>query len=45
MRLNTKGQMASGERCLVARGGHVEVMVCPTEPTGDWEYVEVGMSM
>lgn len=41
LRLNTKGQLASGERCLVPRGGHVQIIVCPTEPTGDWEYLEV----
>jgi len=42
LRLNTKGQLASGERCLVARGGHIEITVCPTQPTGEWEYLEVG---
>lgn len=41
LRLNTKGQLASGERCLEPVGGHVQVKVCPVDPTGDWEYVEV----
>jgi len=37
---NTDGQLASGERCLEAHGGHVQVKVCPTKPSGDWEYME-----
>ncbi|KAF6025292.1 GALNT7 [Bugula neritina] len=39
-RLNTKGQLASGERCLIPKGNHVQVTVCPTDPSGHWEYLD-----
>lgn len=43
-RLNVKGQLASGERCLIAQNGKVTISVCPTQPEGHWEFVEVGFA-
>jgi len=43
-RLNTKGQLASGERCLIPKGNHVQVTVCPTDPSGHWEYLDVSVA-
>jgi len=40
-RLNVKGQIAIGERCIAAQGAdtlHIEV--CSKEPTGPWEWDE-----
>ncbi|ESO86827.1 hypothetical protein LOTGIDRAFT_194702 [Lottia gigantea] len=40
-RLNTKGQLALGERCLEAKyKDTIHVSYCDVEPTGPWDYDE-----
>lgn len=38
LRLNVKGQLAVGERCLELVGQKIKVAVCSVSPTGYWSY-------
>jgi len=40
-RLNVKGQLATGERCVDANKNGIRIIYCPVEPTGPWEYDKV----
>ena len=40
-RMNTKGQMAVGERCLDLSGKGITMQFCPVDPTGPWEWDQV----
>ena len=40
-RLNEKGQMAVGERCVDATGGGISIIYCPVQPTGPWQLDQV----
>ena len=37
-RLNAKGQIGVGERCIEKRGKNLEVVYCPVKPEGVWQY-------
>ncbi|XP_023931769.1 N-acetylgalactosaminyltransferase 7-like [Lingula anatina] len=39
-RLNTKGQLAVGERCIDLSGGQPKVIFCSVMPTGPWDFDE-----
>ena len=41
-RLNTKGQIGVGERCIKATGGStLHLQFCDVQPTGPWSWDEV----
>ena len=37
-RFNDRGQIGTGERCVVASGDVLKVVYCPVQPTGDFTY-------
>merc|ERR1712012_664532 len=37
-RLNEKGQLATGERCIDNTGDSIHMIFCPVQPTGPWSY-------
>ena len=41
LRLNSKGQLAVGERCLEVIAQKMKVVVCPINPSGPWSYDSV----
>ena len=41
-RVNTKGQIGFGERCIEAPNGDtLHIQYCDVQPTGPWDYDEV----
>ena len=42
-RLNEKGQLAMGERCLDYNGAGIGLVFCPVSPTGPWEWNKVSV--
>ena len=41
-RLNTKGQIGHGERCVKAQGAEtLHITTCDRQPVGPWEWDEV----
>ena len=45
LRLNVKGQLAVGERCLELVGQKIKVAVCSVSPTGYWSYDKVSCNL
>ena len=42
-RINTQGQLGLGERCIQSPNGDtLHVQYCDIQPTGPWEFDEVG---
>ena len=45
-RLNAKGQIGVGERCIEAPSGDtLHMSFCDTQPTGPWDWNEVSMEI
>ena len=44
-RLNAKGQVALGERCLDHIGSGVGIVYCQINPTGPWQWDKVSWAL
>ena len=40
-RLNSRGQMGLGERCIDSTGSGISIIYCPVQPTGPWQWDQV----